>query len=151
MTRIFAPQTFVLLINQIIVNEENYMGDKIEMTGSIRDSVVNVKTDLNEVHQSINRFSETNSLIYELHTLSSQLENELRQVPAGKEEEAEAVSEYARRLLEEAAKSKPNKTLIKISGEGLLKAAKNIAAITPAVLSTATQVVETIAKYTPPA
>jgi len=126
------------------------MGDKIEMAGNnIRGSIVNLSTDLNKVHQSINQLSETNSLIYELQNLNAQLEKELRQLPNENEEEKEAVREYARRLIEEADKPKPNKTLIKISGEGLLTGAKKIAAITPAVLTTATQIVETIAKYTP--
>lgn len=144
-----GSQTFIFINKYTIVAvRENNMGDKIEMTGNIRDSVVNVKTDLNRVRQSINRFSETNSLFYELHNLNAQLENELRQVPTGEEEEAEAVLEYARRLIEEAGKSKPNKTLVKISREGLLVAAKNIAEIMPAVLVVATQIVETISKYT---
>lgn len=126
------------------------MGDKIEMSGDIQGSMVNVKTNLNRVNQSLDQFSETNSFFkYELHNLNSQLEKELRQLPNENEEEKEAVREYARRLIEEADKPKPNKTLIKISGEGLLTAAKKIAAITPAVLTTATQIVETIAKYTP--
>jgi hypothetical protein len=53
------PQTFVF---QVFVREENYMGDKIEMTGNIQDSIVNVKPNLNAVDQSINQFSETNLL-----------------------------------------------------------------------------------------
>ena len=145
-----GSQTFIFINKYTMVAvQENNMGDKIEMTGNIRDSVVNVKTELNRVHQSINWFSETNPLFYELHNLNSQLEKELYQLPVENEEEAEAVLEYARRLRDEAVKPKPNKTLVKISGEGLLTAAKNITAITPAVLTTATQIVETIAKYTP--
>lgn len=55
--------------------------------------------------------------------------------------------EYARGLVEEATKTKPNKTRIMISADGLLAAAKNIASIMPAVLIIATQIVETIIKF----
>jgi hypothetical protein len=145
-----GSQTFIFINKYTIVAVgENNMGDKIEMTGNIRNSIVNVKTNQNGIDQSINQFSKTNLLFYELQNLNLQLEKALRPVPVGNEEEAEAVLEYARRLLGEAAKSKPNKTLIKISGEGLLAAAKNIVAITPAVLTIATQIIETITKCTP--
>jgi hypothetical protein len=140
------PQLSISINNYIeVIVGENNMGDNIVITGN-KDSIFNMNTNLTKVNQSINRFSETNSLIYEINHLISELENELGQVPDENKEEAEAVLECARSLIEEATKAKPDKTRIMISGDRLLTAAKNIATIMPAVLSIATQIVETITK-----
>jgi ElaB/YqjD/DUF883 family membrane-anchored ribosome-binding protein len=84
------------------------------------------------------------SLRDELQRLIAELEQALQQVPADHAEEAEAVAQAAQDLVDKAAADRPNKTLIQISGEGLKKAAKNLAGVMPAVLTIAAQIISTI-------
>lgn len=84
------------------------------------------------------------SLRDELQRLIAELEQALHQVPADHAEEAEAVAQAAQDLIDKAAADRPNKTLIQISGEGLKKAAENLAGVMPAVLTIAVQILRTI-------
>ena len=51
-------------------------------------------------------------------------------------------------LVDTAATEKPNTSMLKITGDGLKAAAKNLAGVVPDVLKIATQIVTTIAKFT---
>jgi hypothetical protein len=51
--------------------------------------------------------------------------------------------------VDKAQAEQPNKTSLQISGEGLKKAAQNLADIMPTVLTIATQIVTTIARFVP--
>jgi hypothetical protein len=73
-----------------------------------------------------------------------QLSETLQQVPAEHTEDAEAVAETAKVLVEKAGEEKPNKTMIKITGEGLKQAAQNLAAVIPAVVGIASQIVAAV-------
>jgi hypothetical protein len=74
------------------------------------------------------------------------LKAELAKVPPELESEAEAVAQTTEALVEVASAEKPNKTMIEITGEGLKKAAENIAAVMPTVLTIATQIVATVSR-----
>jgi hypothetical protein len=82
-----------------------------------------------------------------LEELVAQLNEALQQVPPEKAEDAEAVAEMTKSLIDTASAEKPNKTMIQITGEGLKQAAKNIAGVMPTVLSIATQIVTTVAMF----
>jgi hypothetical protein len=47
-------------------------------------------------------------------------------------------------MVEQASAEKPNKTMLQITGEGLKKAAENIADVLPTVLEIATKIVAVI-------
>jgi hypothetical protein len=70
----------------------------------------------------------------------------LQKVPAEKASEAQAVAETAKTAVEQATKAQPNKTLVRISAEGLKQAAQNLAVVLPTVLSIATQIADTLRK-----
>lgn len=69
-----------------------------------------------------------------LGTLKAQLEEletALKSVPKEHAENAELVQEYANDIAEEASKEKPRKKKLEITGEGLKKAAENLATVAP--------------------
>ena len=67
----------------------------------------------------------------ELQSLLKQLEAALQSVPDDKAEEVEAVQTLANQAASEAAKEQPNKTMLKVTGEGLKEAAQNLLAVSP--------------------
>jgi len=71
-----------------------------------------------------------------LQNMLDQLQQHLQEVPDDFADDAEAVAEMARSFVEGATKEKRNKKLLKITAEGLKKAAENIASIAPNVLNT---------------
>ncbi|MBI4926254.1 MAG: hypothetical protein HY835_00705 [Anaerolineae bacterium] len=122
-------------------------GDKINLTGDFRGSIVNIKSTLENVQQSVGEMrSGDEDSRKELQKLIKQLQKELEKVPPEKKEDAEAVALTARTLVEQAKEEKPNKTMLQISGEGLKAAAKNIADVMPAVVGIASQIVAAIAQ-----
>ena len=124
------------------------MSDKIDMSGDFRGAILNIKSTLTDVTQSIDVNSKiTPAVKDELKQLVEQLNEALQQVPSQRNEEAEAVAESAKSLIETATKEKPNKAMIQVSAEGLKMAAKNLAEITPTVLVIATKIAEAIAKF----
>ena len=130
-----------------IYQGETKMGDTFNMSGDFRGAILNIKSTLDNVTQTVGQIPHASqSDKDELKGLIEQLNEALQQVPPEKAEEAEVVAEYARELVEEANTEKPKKARIQISGEGLKKAAENIAAVMPTVLTIATQIVATISK-----
>ncbi|MCP4416407.1 MAG: caspase family protein, partial [Chloroflexi bacterium] len=83
-----------------------------------------------------------------LQKLIQQLEQALSQVPEAHGDSAEAVAQTTQALVKMAEEESPNKTMLQITGEGLKQAAKNLAEITPDVLTIATGIVGTILKIT---
>lgn len=61
----------------------------------------------------------------------AELETALNSVPAEQVEAAKAVEKLANVITEEAKEPSPNKTLLTVSGEGLKKAAENLATVAP--------------------
>lgn len=122
-------------------------GDTFNMSGDFRGAVLNIKSTLNNVQQTIGGMSTAHDAEKEeLQKLVKQLEQALSQVPETHDEDAEAVSQTTEALVNLAAEEKPNKTMLQITGEGLKQAAKNLAEITPDVLKIATGIVLTIGK-----
>lgn len=78
----------------------------------------------------------------EIKNLLDQLNSLLQQVPEERVDDAEAVAEMARRLVENAGKEKPNKSLVKINMDGLKKAAEQVGSIIPNVLITAQAIMD---------
>jgi ubiquitin-protein ligase len=106
---------------------------------------LNIATTLSDVRQSINNIqtiSENDKDDFE--KLILRLMQELQKAPKDKAQDAEAVAEYAKELVEEVSKETPKKIKISISKEGLLKAAENIASVLPMVLQIAKQIINHI-------
>ena len=119
------------------------MGDTFDFSGAtISGSNVNIKSTLTNVTQAVGKIPGADTAAKEeLGHLIEQLNQALQQAPAGKEQEAEAVADYAKDLVEQAAAPQPNRAKIKITGEGLKMAARNLAAVMPTVVAIATQIV----------
>ncbi len=122
-------------------------GDTFTMSGDFRGAIVNIKSTLTNVSQTVGALPGADeSTKDELKQLIQQLSQALEQAPPDKVEEAEAVAKSAELLVQTANEEKPNKTMVQITGEGLKQAAKNIAEVMPTVLTIATQIVTTVAK-----
>jgi regulator of replication initiation timing len=125
------------------------MADRFEMSGDFRGAIVNIKSTLTNVQQSVGQIrTEDASTKAELEDLIKQLSENLVKVPPEKSEQAEAVAASAQALVEQAKSEKPNKTLLQISGDGLKQAAQNLAEVMPAVVTIASQIVLSISKLT---
>lgn len=125
------------------------MADRFNMSGDFRGAIVNIKSTLTNVQQSIGEIRSTDETARkELEALIGQLSETLQKVPAEKQEQAEAVAETAKALVDTAKAEKPNKTMLQISGEGLKQAAQNLAGVMPTVVTIASQIVLTVAKLT---
>jgi ElaB/YqjD/DUF883 family membrane-anchored ribosome-binding protein len=124
------------------------MGDTFDFSGAtISGSNVNIKSTLTNVTQTVGQIPAADDAAKkELAQLIEQLNQALQQAPAGKEQEAEAVADYAKDLVEQAAVPQPNRTKIRITGEGLKMAAQNLAAVMPTVVTIATQIVGSVLK-----
>lgn len=123
------------------------MGDRFNLSGDFRGAIVNLKSTLNNVRQSAGQIpggdEETRK---QLQALIDQLAAELEKTPPEKKEDAEAVAETAKALVDQARSEKPNQTMLKISGEGLKQAAQNLAGVMPTVASIAVQIVAAVAR-----
>ena len=118
-------------------------GDQFNMSGNFSGAILNIKSTLTNVSQSIGAASHGDDATkVQLQALIAQLNAELQQVPAEKASDAEAVAETAKAAVEQATKAQPNKTLVQISAERLQQAAQNIAAVLPAVLPIVTQIAD---------
>lgn len=123
------------------------MPDRFTMSGDFRGAIVNIKSTLTNVQQSVGDIrTDDQAARQELEALIGQLSEALEKVPAGKQEEAQAVAETAKALVDTATAEQPNKTMVKITGEGLKQAAQNLAEVMPTVVSIATQIALTVAK-----
>ena len=120
-------------------------GDTYNMSGDFRGANLNINSTLENVNQTIGVLPRADEKTKaELQRLVAQLQENLQQVPAYKEEDAEAVAEMTETLMDAANKEKPNKQLLQITGEGLKQAAQNLAAIAPDVAKIAGTIVATI-------
>ncbi|NEN95508.1 MAG: DUF4404 family protein [Moorea sp. SIO3I7] len=116
-------------------------GDSIDMSGDFRGANVNVKSKLTNASQIIGQSPNiTPSTKEKLQELLQRLDLELQQAPSQKASEADAVASLANDLVNKASEDQPNPTMIKIVGEGLKQAAKNIAETLPTVLDIANKI-----------
>jgi ElaB/YqjD/DUF883 family membrane-anchored ribosome-binding protein len=110
---------------------------------------VNINSILDRTTQSIGAIPHADaSFKEELEELVEELKVVLQQAPPEQGEEAEAVAEFAQELVEAAKEEKPNKFKLRISADGLKKAAENLATIVPPVLAIASQIADTIIRFT---
>lgn len=125
------------------------MGDKFEMSGDFRGAILNIKSTLTNVQQSVGDIpGGDDQSKEELRSLIGDLNDTLQRAPAEKEEEAMAVAQTAETLVEQAKSEKPNKTMLTITGEGLKQAAQNLAEVMPTVVTIATQIVMAVGRLT---
>jgi predicted AlkP superfamily phosphohydrolase/phosphomutase len=123
------------------------MPDQFNMSGDFRGAIINIKSTLTNVQQSVGdiRTNDENTR-KDLEKLIGQLSEALQKIPAEKQEEAQAVAETAKALVDTAKAEKPNKTMVQITGEGLKKAAQNLADVMPTVVTIAGQIALTVIK-----
>ena len=123
------------------------MPDRFNMSGDFRGAIINIKSTLTNVQQSVGdiRTDDENSR-KELEKLIGQLSEALQKVPEKNQEHAEAVAETAKVLVDTAKVEKPNKTMVQITGEGLKQAAQNLAEVMPVVVTIASQIALTVMK-----
>ena len=123
------------------------MGDTFNMSGDFRGAIINIKSTLRNVAQSVNTIPNADeSAKEELKRLIEQLNETLQKVPAEKAADAEAVAEEAKGLVEAANQKEPNTTTLQIRADGLKKAAENIAAVMPTIAGIAAQIVGAVFK-----
>lgn len=117
----------------------------ISMSGDFRGSIVNAKSTLDKVIQSIGANPNLASADEEkLVELVTQLQQELEKTPEGHDEETQVVAELVQDLTDKSKEEKPNRKILEIKGENLKQAAKNLAEVMPTVLTIATQIVSQI-------
>lgn len=127
------------------------MPDQFTMSGDFRGAFINIKSTLTNVQQAIGDISTDDmDTRMELEKLVGQLNDALQKVPVEKQEEAEAVAQTAKALIDAAKAEKPNQTLLQITGEGLKKAAQELVKATPVVLHVASQIVMNVMKLVEP-
>lgn len=128
-----AGQPNITLINgnlvQNIHQEVKEMGDRITIDRN--SGVINLKSKLENVTQTISASSGDEESKAQLIALMKQLSEALDKVPPEQKLDAEAVSDAAEDVVAKATKPNPNKKSVEISGKGLLEAAKGIAGVVP--------------------
>jgi hypothetical protein len=142
--------TITHIAKQIIIQGDAQMsGDTFNMSGNFSGAILNIKSTLGNVIQTTNNLpNASDEERQELQKLILDLQAELSQAPPEMAKEAEAVAQTAKALVDTANAEQPNSTLIQISGEGLKKAAENLAAVMPTVLTIATQIVTAVSRLT---
>jgi hypothetical protein len=122
-------------------------GDQFTMSGTFSGAILNIKSTLTNVAQSIGAAPNGDTATKaQLQALIAQLSAELQKIPAEKAGEAEAVAETAKAAVEQATKAQPNTTMVQISAEGLKQAAQNLAAVLPTVVPLAERVADMLRK-----
>lgn len=123
------------------------MPDRINLSGDFRGSIINIKSTLTNVQQSVGQIrTDDSDARKELEGLIGQLSEALQKVPEQNQEQAEAVAETAKVLVDTAKAENPNKTMVQITGDGLKQAAQNLADVMPVVVTIASQIALTVAK-----
>lgn len=112
----------------------------------VTGSNINVGSTLTNVSQSIGAIAHGDDATKaELQQLIAQLNAALQRLPATQAAEAEAVAETAKQTIDQATKPQPNRTLVRISAEGLKQAAENLAEAFPIALKIAELVLKLVA------
>ena len=121
------------------------MGDEIHISGNYSNMILNIKSTLTNVQQSIGAVPAVDDASrQQLQSLIGQLSKELEQIPASLKEEAQAVAASVQVLVDAAKSEQPNKPMLQITADGLKKAAANLAQVAPTVVSIAGEVVATV-------
>jgi hypothetical protein len=121
------------------------MGDQININGNYSNVILNIKSTLTNVQQSVGAMSTVDETARaELQHSIEQLSHALEQIPASLKDEAAAVATSAQMLVDAAKAQQPNKTMVQITGDGLKKAAANLAQVAPTVVGIASQIVAAV-------
>lgn len=121
------------------------MGDEIRIDGNITNAILNIKSTLTNVQQSVGAMPTVDeSARAQLQNSIEQLRQALENIPASMKEQAEAVASAAQMLVDAAKTEKPNKTTVEITSDGLKKAAANLAQVAPTVVGLAGQVIAAV-------
>ena len=117
-------------------------GDKITLSGDFRGAIVNVKSRLDGVTQTINASPHGDEQQKaELVTLVQELKRQLDQIPPARLQEVQKLSRYAETLAEELAEEEVDKELVEKQGSRLKKAAEELQDVLPSAITIATQIV----------
>ena len=117
------------------------MGDEIKIS-NIENAIVSVKSTLTNVQNTAGSLPAVDDAARaELQQALEHLSQALAQIPASLKEQAEAVASATQMLVDTANAEKPNKTMIEITGDGLKKAAMNLAGVAPTILTIAGEVI----------
>lgn len=125
-----------------------YTSKDVDMTKNItikdvHGATINIDTVFENVNQIIDNFAGDNQKEKsELDELIKQLKLQLSNVPLSKEDELDKITKRLDAFLKEAADKKPDKDVVQVNGESLIKAARNLESVTPSVLSIAKKIVE---------
>jgi len=107
----------------------------------------NIKSTLTNVEQNVgNIVTADQDTRKELESLIKQLGEALQKIPTERQDEVQAVVETAKVLVDSAKVEKPNKTMIKITADGLKQAAENLAEVMPTIVPIAGQIALTVMK-----
>lgn len=121
------------------------MADEINMSGDFRGAIVNVKSHLKNVTQTIGSLQRADEdARQELKQLVAELQQALEAVPSNRAQDAEKVALRAKQLAETAAEEKPDRELLEPMSDGLKKAATAVADVVPTVLPIALRIAEII-------
>ncbi|MBN6058411.1 leucine-rich repeat domain-containing protein, partial [Nonomuraea sp. RK-328] len=124
----------VIHFQQVNINPEVTMGDRINITGN-QQAVINVKATLTNVTQAIGAAQALDDdTRAELNRLVEQLHAELAELPPEQAEDAEAVAEATADLVDKATKDKPNKKLVGAAGSQLRDLVDGLGAVAPVAL-----------------
>jgi ElaB/YqjD/DUF883 family membrane-anchored ribosome-binding protein len=121
------------------------MGDKINISGTISGSNLIIGSTVKDSQLSASQ-EITNADQAELLALIQELEQLLKSAPPEKQEEAEAVAESTKELVDAASAEQPSKTKFKLKADQLKAAAQTLAEAMPSVVAIATNVIAMVAK-----
>lgn len=127
---------------RIALNDPDFLTRRLQPAvqhisgNNFQGAIVNISSSLTSVTQTINAAGSLNQATkQELLTLVEQLQEELEKIRPDNADDADAVAEAAKRVVEDATRERPNKVLIKVSADGLRKATENLTTVAPPVVS----------------
>jgi len=126
---------------------ENYnyiVGDQINLS-NIQESTIVTKSDINKLVQNVNTSVNDSDLNKDkLQDLIAEFTKTLESLSSEHQNDVSKILRRLEILLQESSAEKIDKERIEITGESLIAAAKNLAAVAPTVLAIATQIVKVI-------
>jgi len=144
----YAKQDASIINNYFteIQKMENKQGNTYNFS-NFQAGIMNIESTLTNVSQNVGNIPNIDqSTKDELKQLFEQLNTILQKIPKEKIEDAEAVADIAKDLVENTSKDKPNKAKLQITLAELKQAAENIAKVLPDVLPIAIQISSVISK-----
>ncbi len=136
------PVTIHNIVQHAGKSAQMISGDIINQSGDFSGSIVNIKSRLERVSQGIGALPRGDDATKQrLTELLADLSEALTQVPADRAQEAETVAALTWELIEKAKAEPPNQSLLRISAEGLMKAARAVTDTLSPVLKIIEQIV----------